>query len=243
VLVKAPPQWQDWISDPLIIAHFNLRESDLPYKSLIAEVILDKNPHLKTVINKIEDVGADSQFRTFPYEVLRGPHDLNVEVKENGCIFEFDYSKVYWNSKLEKEHTRLIEQFQPGEVVCDVMAGIGPFAVPAGKAGVFVWANDYNPESFHYLKEAITRNKVCLCFTGHTRLFRCVDRRRSLGSCGPITKTAWTSSSLRQIQSSPPQRTRSVRSCRRSSRCLGATPNPDHRQPAYPSLPPSRTSS
>jgi tRNA (guanine37-N1)-methyltransferase len=85
---------------------------------------------------------------------------LNVQVSESDCIFEFDYSKVYWNSKLESEHRRLINLFQPGEVVCDVMAGIGPFAVPAGKKRVFVWANDKNPESFKCLEAAVKKNKV-----------------------------------------------------------------------------------
>jgi tRNA G37 N-methylase Trm5 len=121
---------------------------------------LDKNPPLKTVINKVDNVGAENEFRTFAYEVLAGPDDLNVEVTEAGCIFKFDYSKVYWNSKLDTEHKRITALFKPGEVVADVMAGIGPFAVPAGKKGVFVWANDKNPESFRYLEQAVRKNKV-----------------------------------------------------------------------------------
>ena len=142
------------------VAHLNLRENYMPYKKVIAEVLVDKNPHIRTVINKTADVGTESEFRTFGYEVLAGPDDLDVEVRENECVFRFDYSKVYWNSKLHGEHTRLIDLFRPGEVVCDVMAGIGPFAVPAGKKGVFVWANDYNPDSYRYLDESIKRNKV-----------------------------------------------------------------------------------
>ncbi|KAI0003990.1 Met-10+ like-protein-domain-containing protein [Xylariaceae sp. FL0662B] len=142
------------------VAHLNLREAFWPYKKLIAEVLLDKNPIIKTVINKVANVGTESEFRTFEYEVLAGPDDLNVEVRENDCVFQFDYSKVYWNSKLESEHTRLINTFQPGQVVCDVMAGVGPFAVPAGKKGVFVWANDYNPAGYSYLTASIKRNKV-----------------------------------------------------------------------------------
>ncbi|OBR15735.1 tRNA (guanine(37)-N1)-methyltransferase [Colletotrichum higginsianum IMI 349063] len=142
------------------VAHLNLKDPYLPYKKIIAEVILDKNPKIRTVINKIDDVGNESVFRTFAYEVLCGPDDLNVEVKENDCVFQFDYAKVYWNSKLEPEHTRLISKFKPGEVVADVMAGIGPFAVPAGKKGVFVFANDMNPESYKYLTAAVERNKV-----------------------------------------------------------------------------------
>lgn len=132
----------------------------MPYKKLIAEVLLDKNPSVKTVINKIDDVGTTSEYRTFSYEVLAGPDDMNVEIKEEECIFRFDYSKVYWNSRLNTEHRRLVAMFQPGEVVCDVMAGVGPFAIPAGKKGVFVWANDLNPDSYASMKDAVTRNKV-----------------------------------------------------------------------------------
>ena len=85
---------------------------------------------------------------------------MNVEVTEENCLFRFDYSKVYWNSRLNTEHRRLVDSFQPGEAVCDVMAGVGPFAVPAGKKKVFVWANDLNPDSHASLVDAVKRNKV-----------------------------------------------------------------------------------
>lgn len=141
-------------------AHLNLRGQYLPYKHIIAEIIVDKNPGIRTVINKVDNVGTENEFRTFSYEVLAGPDDLLVEVSEAGCIFKFDYAKVYWNTKLGTEHQRLDDLFKPGEVVADVMAGVGPFAVPAGKKGVFVWANDKNPESYKWLSEAVRRNKV-----------------------------------------------------------------------------------
>lgn len=121
---------------------------------------MDKNPTIRTVINKIDDVGEENEFRTFKYEVLAGPDDMNVEVKEQDCIFNFDYSKVYWNSRLGTEHHRLVSKFKPGEAVCDVMAGVGPFALPAAKKKVWVWANDLNPESHKSLVANANRNKV-----------------------------------------------------------------------------------
>ncbi|KAF2400490.1 hypothetical protein EJ06DRAFT_582318 [Trichodelitschia bisporula] len=142
------------------VAHLNLREPFLPYKHLIGQVILDKGGNIRTVINKIDTVGEESEYRTFSYEVLAGPDDLNVEVKEQDCFFHFNYANVYWNSRLHTEHGRLVSTFKEGDVVCDVMAGVGPFAVPAGKRRVFVWANDLNPESYASLEANITRNKV-----------------------------------------------------------------------------------
>ena len=121
---------------------------------------MDKNHHVRTVINKIDVIGTQNEYRTFDYELLAGESNMNVEVKEEDCLFRFDYSKVYWNSRLNTEHRRLVEMFQPGEAVCDVMAGIGPFAIPAGKKGVFVWANDLNPDSFASLRHAVLINKV-----------------------------------------------------------------------------------
>lgn len=153
-------------------AHLNLRYQYLPYKSLIASVLLDKNPNVRTVINKIDDVGNASEYRTFQYELLAGDPDLNVELKEEECIFRFDYSKVYWNSRLNTEHRRLVEMFREGEAVCDVMAGVGPFAIPAGKKRVFVWANDLNPDCHASLKDAIYRNKVCP-FLWNERILNC----------------------------------------------------------------------
>ena len=112
------------------------------------------------MINKIEQVGAQNPFRTFNYEILAGPHDMNVIASEQSCTFAFDYSKVYWNSKLQGEHLRLTNFFKQGEAVADVMAGVGPFALPAAKKKCFVWANDLNPDSYKSMVGNIERNKV-----------------------------------------------------------------------------------
>ncbi|EED12288.1 tRNA (guanine) methyltransferase Trm5 [Talaromyces stipitatus ATCC 10500] len=142
------------------VLHLNLRERWYPYKHLIAQILKDKNPLVRTVINKTENVGSESEFRTFPFEILAGENDLNVTVHEQGCEFRFDFSRVYWNSRLETEHRRLCDKFHEGELVCDVMAGVGPFAVPAGKKKIFVWANDLNPHGWESMEDAVKRNKV-----------------------------------------------------------------------------------
>lgn len=102
------------------LAHMNLRPESLPFKFIIGRVILDKNKSLKLVVNKVGTI--QNEFRTFPMEILAEnrkstsnpdgalEHELKleVEVKEDGCRFQLDFAKVYWNSRLQNEHRRLV---------------------------------------------------------------------------------------------------------------------------------------
>lgn len=81
-------------------------------------------------------------------------------MKENGITYEFDFSKVYWNSRLGTEHDRITGLLKSGDVVFDVFAGVGPFAIPAAKKNSIVYANDLNPESYKWLLHNCKLNKV-----------------------------------------------------------------------------------
>lgn len=140
------------------IAHLNLNKEYLPYKKIIGKVILDKNPAIKTVVNKIDSI--DTKFRFFKMELLAGEPNFIVEHHESNCRFTFDFSKVYWNSRLHTEHDRLVQLFKPEDVVADVFAGVGPFAIPAAKKGCAVLANDLNPDSAYFLSTNIVKNNV-----------------------------------------------------------------------------------
>lgn len=52
--------------------------------------------------------------------------------------------------------------FKPEELVADVFAGVGPFAVPAAKKGCGVVGNDLNPNSVKYFSKNVNDNKVGL---------------------------------------------------------------------------------
>lgn len=101
------------------LAHLNLREEYKPYGKLIGQIILDKNPLVLTVVDKADTIA--NKFRTFPLELLAGEPNYVVEQLESGCKFKFDFSKVYWNSRLSTEHERIISKFKPGETVGDVL--------------------------------------------------------------------------------------------------------------------------
>lgn len=112
---------------------------------------------------------------------------------ESNCKFTFDFAKVYWNSRLHTEHGRLVDMFKPEDVIADVFAGVGPFALPAAKKGCGVFANDLNPESYKYLQANVQNNHVgvmslvrnyCSPLTGPIARAHVLRRREGVHSGG-----------------------------------------------------------
>lgn len=140
------------------IAHLNLRDHQLPFKHLIGQVMIDKNPGITSAVNKTSNI--DNTYRNFQMEVLSGEENMLTKVRENNYTYEFDFSKVYWNPRLSTEHGRITELLNPGDVLFDVFAGVGPFAIPAARKNCTVFANDLNPESHKWLLHNCKLNKV-----------------------------------------------------------------------------------
>ncbi|KAJ6980038.1 tRNA (guanine(37)-N1)-methyltransferase 1 [Populus alba x Populus x berolinensis] len=154
------------------IAHLNLRDEHLPYKKLIAKVVLDKNkPKIQTVVNKIDAIHND--YRTMQLEVLAGNHSLVTMVVENGLRFHVDLAAVYWNSRLASERQRLLNGFTRNDVLCDVFAGVGPIALSAAKIVKHVYANDLNPCAVQYMEKNSVLNKL----ERHIEIFNMDGRR------------------------------------------------------------------
>ncbi|XP_014663583.1 PREDICTED: tRNA (guanine(37)-N1)-methyltransferase-like [Priapulus caudatus] len=140
------------------ILHLNLKEHLQPYKALIGQVLLDKHVGIRTVVNKTTSI--DNTFRNFAMEVLAGDEDFITTVREHDVTYQMDFSKVYWNPRLDTEHQRIVAMLRDGDALYDVFAGVGPFAIPAAKKGVQVFANDLNAESHRWLTANAAANKV-----------------------------------------------------------------------------------
>lgn len=140
------------------VLHLNLKDHQQPYKYIIAEVLKEKTAGIKTVVNKSHII--DNTYRNFQFELLTGDKNFYVTVRENNTTFEFDFSEVYWNPRLSTEHEKIVKMLNPNDVLYDVFAGVGPFAVPAAKKMCYVLANDLNPNSYKYLKLNALKNKV-----------------------------------------------------------------------------------
>ncbi|KAA8523816.1 hypothetical protein F0562_010239 [Nyssa sinensis] len=141
------------------IAHLNLKDEHLPFKKLIAKVVLDKNkPKIQTVVNKIGAI--DNDYRTMQLEVIAGNRSLVTTVVENGLRFHVDLATVFWNSRLATERQRLLNCFTSKDVICDVFAGVGPIAISAAKKVKHVYANDLNPYAVEFLERNCVLNKL-----------------------------------------------------------------------------------
>ncbi|XP_074601093.1 tRNA (guanine(37)-N(1))-methyltransferase [Brevipalpus obovatus] len=145
------------------ILHVNLTDEKLDNKQLIGQLLLKVHPNVKMVVNKVNSI--DSEFRNFEMEILAQTEDAKqlgtiVEVKENKFTFKFDFAKVYWNSRLNSEHLRIINMIRKEDTVYDLFAGIGPFAVPAARKKCEVYANDLNPEATKWMAVNAKLNKV-----------------------------------------------------------------------------------
>jgi tRNA (guanine37-N1)-methyltransferase len=141
------------------IAHVNLRTPYLRFQYWIGKILLDKNqPRIQTIVTKTGNI--DNEYRTFGMHIIAqkrksdSKNDSNgndewsvVTVKEEKCNFTLDFQKVYWNSRLAGEHRRLVQEIQKYAtakqqqqqqetvknkvtIVADLMAGVGPFAIP-----------------------------------------------------------------------------------------------------------------
>lgn len=140
------------------IIHVNIKEHLMDYKLIIGQVLVDKVPSCRTVVNKT--CAIDNTYRNFAMEILCGDDDMITQVKENNCVFALDYSTVFWNSRLSTEHTRIVALLNKHDVLFDVFCGIGPFSIPGAKKKCHVYANDLNPESYKWLNHNITLNKI-----------------------------------------------------------------------------------
>ena len=140
------------------IAHLNLHDEYLKYKYFVGQLILDKNPSILTVVNKVGKI--ENVYRTYEMEILAGEENYNVEHKEGNVRFKFDLRKTYWCSRLQSERDRVLKLMKKNEVLCDAFCGVGPLALRACKNGVKVYANDLNPDAYEYLNNNIKLNKL-----------------------------------------------------------------------------------
>lgn len=128
------------------------------YDVKVAEAIMEVHENVKTVLAPITPVTGE--FRVRHYRVLCGENRTTTIYREHGFAYEMDLDKVYFSPRLSTERKRVADMVTDMELVLDMFAGVGPFAIPISKRAMYTIAVDKNPDAFEYLKKNIALNKV-----------------------------------------------------------------------------------
>ncbi|GAW80207.1 Met-10+ domain containing protein [Plasmodium gonderi] len=139
------------------IAHLNFCEKFEDYKKVIAEIILDKNKSIKTVINKKEML--NNVHRTFNMELLAGEKNYLTMLKENDIKIKLNYELIYWNSKLKKERDRIYDLVKKNSIIIDMFGGVGIFSLHLSKKNCLCFSNDINEHAYNYMNINVKLNK------------------------------------------------------------------------------------
>lgn len=143
------------------IAVVKMADEVIPYAKEIGQAILATQKSLKTVCL---DAGVVDQYRTRNVRVVAGEKTTETLHREYGLSFKIDISKAFFSPRLATERDIVSRQVKPGEVVIDMFAGVGPFAILIAKTRQpkVVYAIDINPDAIAMLKENLVLNKVSL---------------------------------------------------------------------------------
>jgi tRNA (guanine37-N1)-methyltransferase len=140
-LVKIPPELEEW-------------------KQVVGQAILTVNRHLDTVLAKVGNVEGERRLRR--YELLAGKANTDTVHKEYGCVYRLDPQTVYFSPRLSEERRRIATQPCVREVIVDMFASIGAFALQIARENprVTIYAVDINPAAYQFLQHNIAANHV-----------------------------------------------------------------------------------
>jgi tRNA (guanine37-N1)-methyltransferase len=124
----------------------------------VAAALMATSKGIKTVITPISDV--EGEFRTRRFRHVAGEARTVTLHKEHGLRYRVDLEGAYFTPRLGTERLRIARMVSPGEVVLDMFAGVGPFALLLAKKGAVVIAMDKNPVAVKYLRENALLNKI-----------------------------------------------------------------------------------
>ncbi|MCK9632287.1 MAG: class I SAM-dependent methyltransferase family protein [Methanoregula sp.] len=123
-----------------------------------AERLLASRPSLHTIVFAEGEVHGE--YRTREFKILAGEPTTRTQVTEHGHTFTVDLAAAYFSARLSTERQRILSQVHEGEIVLDMFAGVGPFAITLAKRASFVVAADINPKAIGLMLENLEKNRI-----------------------------------------------------------------------------------
>ena len=162
-LVEVPPRLTpflpkafDAIGDIIVL---RLPDELREYERQIGDAMLRWNPKVRTIA---VDDGVQGELRVRRIRVVAGEPRTRTEHVEFGLRYLVDVEHAYFSPRLGSERWRVAKQVRPGEVVVDMFAGVGPYAILIARTRrpKAVHAIDANPAAVELLRENVRRNRA-----------------------------------------------------------------------------------
>ncbi|BAZ99848.1 class I SAM-dependent methyltransferase family protein [Methanothermobacter sp. EMTCatA1] len=160
----------DIIGDTVIL---EIPEELHDYRFIIGEAALEFTGR-KAVYMKRS--GVKGVTRTRELELIAGSPVSETIHQEYGSRIKVDIKEVYFSPRLANERETVAAQVKDGEVVLDMFAGAGPFAIAVARHGRAsrIYAVDINPAAVRYIEENARLNHaedVIVAVEGDVREF------------------------------------------------------------------------
>jgi tRNA (guanine37-N1)-methyltransferase len=141
------------------VAIIKMPDELLPYKAKIGIGLRRAFPRLTVVAL---DKGVKGELRVRDLEIIAGGPSTETLHTEYGIKLLVDPAKTYFNPRLSNERYRIAKLVRNGEVVIDMFAGVGPFAIMIAKhaSPEVVYAIDLNPDAVDFMKRNIALNRT-----------------------------------------------------------------------------------
>jgi tRNA (guanine37-N1)-methyltransferase len=123
-----------------------------------ADQVLHSRPSLHTVLCSEGEVSGE--YRTRGFSVLAGMPTTRTRVTEHGHHFTVDLAAAYFSARLATERQRILAQTRGNEMVLDMFAGVGPFAITLAGRAASVVASDINPQAVLLMLENLAQNRI-----------------------------------------------------------------------------------
>lgn len=124
----------------------------------VAAALMSTCKSIKTVLAPISDV--EGEYRTRRFRHVAGEVRTTTIHKEHGLRYLVDLQGAYFTPRLGTERLRIAGLVNPGDVVLDMFAGVGPFSLLLARKGASVIAIDKNPVAVRCLRENARLNKI-----------------------------------------------------------------------------------
>ncbi len=172
------PRSYDVVGD---IAIIRLDEEHLPFAEAIADAIMRVAKNVRAVYASL---GVEGEWRVPRLVHLGGERRTETVHREYGVRIFVDVARAYFNPGLGGEHRRVAGLVRDGEVVADLFAGVGPFALHIARVRkALVFAVDINPWAIMCLLRSLTMNKLVgrvVAISGDARDFLSVIKDSAL---------------------------------------------------------------